>query len=106
MNAPKISHTVVFENPESAQRIASTGQREPAVAACSGERYTWFASTATTVIPIRPIAPPGKGSNISPTMTPANIAKYHHANCGKPPGAGTNARTIAIAIGAIAFQEI
>src|SRR5208337_3875577 len=106
MNAAKISHTVLFEKPESAQWIASPGQCEPAVAACSGDRYTWFASTATTVIPIRPIAPPGNGSSISPTMTPANIAKYHQANCGKPRGAGISARRIVTATGAIAFQKV
>src|SRR5271166_6192881 len=106
MNAPKISHTVVFANPDSPQRTASAGQCEPAFATSSGERYTWLASTTTRLTPMRPIAPPGNGSNISPTMTPAKMAKYHQANCGSPAGGGIKATMIATTIGAIPFQEI
>jgi hypothetical protein len=51
------------------------------------------------------MAPPGRGSSISPTMTPANIAKKYHACGARPAGAGSQARTIATAIGATAFQE-
>src|SRR5512134_835422 len=105
MNAPKISHTVVFANPDSPQRIASAGHLDPTFAACSGERYTWLASTTTSVMPIRPIAPPGSGSNIRPTMTPAKIAKYHHACCGSPSGGGMSARMTAMATGAAAFHQ-
>jgi len=55
---------------------------------------------------MRPIAPPGSGSNMRPTMTPAKIAKYNQACCGRPWGGGMTARMIATATGAMAFQEI
>ena len=105
MNAPKISHTVAFENPDSAQRIASAGHRGPAFASCSGEKYTWLASTRTVVTPSRPMAPPGRGSSIRATTTPAKMAKYHHACCASPSGGATRARPIAMTIGTSALHE-
>jgi hypothetical protein len=53
---------------------------------------------------MKPIAAAGNGSKMSPTITPANKAKYHHACCAKPCGAGATAISAATTIGASAFQ--
>src|ERR1051325_4672958 len=55
-------------------------------------------------MPIKPIAPPGKGSNIKPTITPAKIAKKYHACCASPAGAGISAIMMATRSGAKFFQ--
>src|SRR5262245_41524462 len=51
-----------------------------------------------------PIAPPGSGSNMRPTMTPTKMAKKYQACCASPSGAGINAMMMATAMGAMAFQ--
>ncbi len=51
------------------------------------------------------MAPPGRGSSISATMTPAKIAKKYHACGASPCGGGSNASASVTAIGAIAFQD-
>src|SRR3954467_6672230 len=106
MKAPKISHTVVLEKPESAQANAARASLNPGFASCSGLKKTQGDSTVTTVTPMRPIAPPGSGSNMRPTMTPAKIAKKYQACCGSPAGVGVSAGTAAPAPGAMAFQGI
>ena len=58
------------------------------------------------VTPMRPIAPPGSGSSISATMTPAKIAKKYHAWRASPAGGGSSASTSVTAIGTSAFQEM
>ena len=75
MNAPKISHTVVLEKPESAQLKEARAGLKPVFASCSGLKKTYSDSTVTSVTPIKPIAPPGSGSNMRPTITPTKIAK-------------------------------
>ena len=75
MKAPKISHTVVLEKPESAQASAARAELKPGFASCSGLKKTHSDSTVTSVTPMSPIAPPGSGSNMRPTMTPTKIAK-------------------------------
>ena len=75
MNAPKISQTVLLEKPESAQLKEALSGLKPGFASCSGEYRTYSDSRATKVTAINPIAPPGKGSNIRPTITPAKMAK-------------------------------
>ena len=94
MNAPKISHTVVLEKPDSAHASAARASLKPGFASCSGLKKTHGDSTATSVTPMSPIAPPGSGSNMRPTMTPTKIAKKYHACCGRPAGAGMSAMTI------------
>src|SRR6188474_1831933 len=106
MKAPKISHTVVLENPDSAQFNAARASLKPGFASCSGLKKTHWDSTATSVTPMSPIAPPGSGSNMRPTITPTKIAKKYHACCGRPSGAGMSAMMIATAIGAIAVHLI
>ena len=59
-----------------------------------------------TVTPMSPMAPPGNGSNIKPTITPAKSAKKYQACCGRPSGAGMSASAIAIPTGATCFQVI
>ena len=61
MKAPKMSHTVELENPDSAHASAERGALKPAWASCAGLKNTYGASTATRPTPIRPIAPPGSG---------------------------------------------
>ena len=51
------------------------------------------------------MAPPGSGSSISPTMTPAKIAKKYHACGASPSGGGNAAIASATRIGASAFHE-
>lgn len=63
MNATKISHTVLLENPDSAHLTDSAG-----VAA------TRFRAAATEM-PRRPMTEPGTGSRIRPTMMAENRAK-------------------------------
>jgi hypothetical protein len=75
MNAPKINQTVLLENPESAQLNEALSALKPGFASCSGENRTYSDSRATKVTAINPMAPPGKGSNIKPTITAAKIAK-------------------------------
>ena len=75
MKAAKMSHTVLFEKPDSAQASAAFGALNPGLASSAGLNSTQGASSVTRVTPMRPIAPPGSGSNISPTMTPAKMAK-------------------------------
>ena len=79
---------------------------KPGFASSAGANSTQGASTVTSVTPIRPMAPPGSGSSISPTMTPAKMAKKYHACGASPAGAGMSAIAIATAIGTSAFQEI
>src|SRR5512139_163123 len=104
MNAPKISHTVVFEKPDSAQVSAALNDLKPGLASSAGENSTHCESTATVVTPIRPIAPPGSGSSISPTITPAKIAKKYQACGARPAGARISAMMTATAMGESAFQ--
>src|SRR6266851_8704879 len=104
MNAPKMSHTVGLLYPDSAQLRAAFGGRKPGSDNCWGLNSTNGASTATTVIPMIAIAAPGSGSRTRPTITPTKMAKKYHAWWGRPDGAGTNARTRATAMGAIAFH--
>src|SRR5450755_3087022 len=104
MNAPKISHTVPLEKPDNAQVSAALAGLKPGLASSAGAKSTQGASTVTSVTPMRPMAPPGSGSSIKPTMTPANRAKKYQACGAKPAGAGSRAKTIATAIGARGFQ--
>src|SRR5688572_8872466 len=104
MNAPKISHTVVLENPDSAHESAARGALNPAFASCSGLKKTYSENTATIVTPISPMAPPGNGSNMSPTMTPTKMAKKYHACGARPAGGDISAIATATAIGAMAFH--
>src|SRR5712692_5329399 len=53
---------------------------------------------------MRPMAPPGSGSNINPTMTPAKSAKKYHACCANADGGGISAMMIATATGAKCFH--
>src|ERR1700675_4014404 len=104
MNAPKMSHTVGLLYPESAQLRAALGERKPGADNCSGLNSTNGERTAATVIPMTAKAAPGNGSRTRPTITPTKMEKKYHAWWGRPGGAGTNARTTAMAIGPIAFQ--
>src|SRR3990172_10939904 len=52
------------------------------------------------------MAPPGSGSNIKPTISPAKMAKNYQACCGKPSGTGASATTKATTRGAKCFQVI
>ena len=104
MNAPKISQTVVFEKPDSPQVSAALNDLNPGLARSAGENSTHCESTTTVVTPIRPIAPPGSGSSIRPTITPTKIAKKYQACGARPSGGGISATMIATAIGASAFQ--
>src|SRR5687768_12054784 len=104
MNAPKINQTVEFEKPESAQVRAAFVGLKPDLASSAGPYSTHGASSVTIVTPIRPMAPPGKGSNIKPTITPAKIAKKYQACCAKPAGAGMSAIAIATTTGARCFH--
>src|SRR5512134_2077888 len=106
MNAPKMSHTVVLEKPERAQFNAALASLKPGLASCSGLKKTQGDRMATSVTPIKPIAPPGSGSNMRPTMTPTKMAKKYHACCGSPAGAGMRAMMMATATGATAFHGI
>jgi len=72
MKAPEISQTVLLPMPESARlRLAFAGLK-PGVASYSGLQNTHSQSTVTSVTPM---AVPGTASSISPTITPAKIAK-------------------------------
>src|SRR4051794_7797322 len=104
MNAPKMSHTVVLENPDSAQESAARGALKPALASCSGLKNTYCENTVTIVTPISPIAPPGSGSNMRPTMTPTKMAKKYHACGARPAGGDMSAIAAATATGATAFH--
>ena len=106
MNAPKISHTVLFENPDSAQVSAALAGLNPGFASSAGAYITHGASSVTTETPMSPMAPPGSGSSIRPTMTPAKIAKKYHACGARPAGAGIRAIAIATATGTTAFHSI
>src|SRR3954463_1254616 len=104
MKAPKISHTVVLEKPESAQLKAARASLKPGFASCSGLKNTHGDNTVTTVTPMSPMAPPGSGSNMSPTMTPTKMAKKYHACGARPAGGAMRAIAAAAAIGAMAFH--
>src|SRR5512137_1443270 len=91
MNAPKISHTVALEKPESSQVTAALYALKPGLASSAGENSTYGESTATTVTPISPMAPPGSGSSIKATITPAKIAKKYQACAANPAGGGSSA---------------
>ena len=99
MKAPKISQTVLLENPDSAQVRAAFAGLKPSLAISAGENSTQGASTVTSVTPMRPMAPPGSGSTIRPTMTPAKMAKKYQACCGRPSGAGASASAMTTAMG-------
>ena len=81
MNAPKMSHTVVFEKPERAHLIASAG----------------FGSTRPRTVaratPVTPTAAAGIGSRTSPTTTAQNRAKKYQAVGFRPSGTGRRATT-------------
>src|SRR5512144_3444886 len=104
MKAAKISHTVVFEKPDSAQVRAALADLKPGFASSAGPNSTYGARIVTSEMPIRPIAAPGSGSSISATMTPANMAKKYQACWASPSGGGMTASTTATAIGTSAFQ--
>jgi hypothetical protein len=70
-----MSQTVLLEKPESAQLNEALSALKPGLASCSGENRTYSESRATKVTAIKPMAPPGNGSNIKPTITPAKMAK-------------------------------
>ena len=79
MNAPKMSHTVEFEKPESAHF------RESAGFASTRE------STAARATPVTPTAAAGIGSSTSPTTTAQKSAKKYHAAGFRPAGTGSKA---------------
>src|ERR1035437_1559425 len=106
MKAPKISQTVAFEKPDSAQVSAALAGLKPGFANSAGAYKTQGERQVTSVTPMRPTAPPGNGSSIRPTITPAKMAKKYQACGASPAGAGSSAITTATTIGAIAFQEI
>ncbi|OIQ68080.1 hypothetical protein GALL_503330 [mine drainage metagenome] len=106
MKAPKISQTVTFEKPDSAQDNAALAGLKPGFASSAGAYNAQGERTVTSVTPMRPMAPPGNGSSIRPTITPAKIAKKYQACGASPVGAGSSAITTATTMGAIAFQEI
>ena len=99
MKAAKISQTVEFEKPDSAQVSPALAGLKPALARSAGPNRTYGASTVTSATPIRPIAAPGSGSSTRPTMTPAKIAKKYHACCARPSGGGKAAMISATTIG-------
>ncbi len=86
MKAAKISHTVEFEKPDSAQVRPALAGLNPALASSAGPNRTYGARIVTSATPIRPMAAPGSGSSIRPTMTPAKMAKKYHACCARPSG--------------------
>jgi hypothetical protein len=92
MNAPNISHTVVFEKPDKAHLIESAGfgPTKP--------------RTAIRKTPINPIAAAGIGSRIKPKMTAEKMAKKYHAVKFSPCGAGSMAMMIPKSSGSAAFQ--
>src|ERR1035437_1938259 len=106
MKAPKISQTVAFEKPDSAQVSAALAGLKPGFANSAGAYKTQGERQVTSVTPMRPTAPPGNGSSIRPTITPAKMAKKYQACGASPAGAGSSAITMATMIGVIAFQEI
>src|ERR1035437_10630355 len=97
MNAPKMSHTVLLANPDNAQLSAAFGALKPGFASSAGLYSTHGASAATRLTPMMPIAPPGSGSSIKPTTTPAKMAKKYNAGWGSPSGAGIRAGTAVMA---------
>lgn len=88
VNAPKISHTVGLENPETAHSNALTVGLNPGWANSSELNRTYGPNRAATEIPINPMAPPGRGSKISPTIHPKKMAKNLHAWGSSPRGTG------------------
>src|SRR5512146_45992 len=100
MKAPKINHTVLLEKPDKAQVSEALVGLNPGLARSAGPYSTHGASSVASVTPIKPMAPPGNGSNIKPTITPAKIAKKYHACCASPGGAGSRAMTTVTATGA------
>src|SRR5512145_3534083 len=104
MNAAKISHTVVFEKPDSAQVRAALAGLKAGLARSAGPNSTYGARMVTSEMPIRPIAAPGSGSTIKATITPAKIEKKYHACWARPSGGGMIASTIVTAIGSKAFH--
>jgi hypothetical protein len=72
---PRTSHTVLLEKPLNAQRSDSSTELNPGLAWSAGANSTHFASTVTSVTPIKPIAGAGSGSATSAAMTPEKIAK-------------------------------
>jgi hypothetical protein len=95
MKAAKISQTVVLEKPDSAQVSDALAGLKPALASSAGANSTQGDSTVTTLTPIRPMAAPGSGSSIRPTMTPAKMAKKYQACGARPAGGGISASTMA-----------
>ncbi len=105
MNAPKMSQTVLLAKPDSAHVSAASGALKPGFASSAGPNSTYGASTATSVTPMRPMAPPGRGSTIRATITPAKIAKKYHACSARPAGGGKRASASVTPIGSSARQE-
>src|SRR5512144_2609712 len=99
MKAAKISHTVVFEKPDSAQVRAALADLKPGFASSAGPNSTYGARIVTSEMPIRPIAAPGSGSSISATMTPANLAKKYQGCRARCPGGGMPAGPAGTAVG-------
>src|ERR1051325_7718022 len=106
MNAPKISQTVAFENPDSAQLMAALLRLNPGLASSAGLYSTHGARSVVRVTPAIPMAPPGSGSSIKPTITAMNSAKKYHACFGKPAGAGRRAIITATTTGVTNFQLV
>ena len=75
MNAPKISHTVLLEKPESEELKRGIRRIKTGLGELFWENKTYSIEHRTKATAINPMAPPGNGSNISPTITPAKIAK-------------------------------
>src|SRR5512136_1609446 len=92
MKAPKMSQTVVLENPDRAHRIESAG-----LAPASP-------NIAIRKTPTKPKAAAGKGSRIKPAMTARKMAKKYQAPLASPCGFGKRAIRIPIAGGIKTFQ--
>ena len=101
MKAPKISHTVAFEKPDSAHASAACGALNPGFASSSGPKNTNGASTATRTTPIRPIAAAGQRLEHEADDHADEDREVYHACCGNPSGAGISAISTATAIGAM-----
>src|SRR4029453_2325336 len=90
-NAPKISHTVLLVNPDSAHFSASAGNLNAGSANCDGENTR---PNAPPIVPaMKPIDAGGNGSVIRARIVATNSPRECPANGPSPGGAGRNAST-------------
>jgi hypothetical protein len=92
MKAPKMSQTVLLEKPLNPHSTDPEGESETSP------------KMIPRVIPIKPIAAEGNGSNISPKIIEVKSAKKYQAFAVKPDGAGISEIQIPANIGIKIFN--